>query len=172
LPGFHPRDLLIGVAGAAAVFFVLLLINGVVAGVPALQAEQRRRAQVNENWYAIDAYCKEHRENFYFEDAYSTVAFSRLIFDGTGCDYANYDILGGWMCGSPLYREKIGQYGIESVKWALLEQGQVYLIVSDQEVQEQGWEWIENFYAAQEIRVKIDKVDKIGENYGVYRVTE
>ncbi len=160
------------VAGAAAVFFVLLLINGVVAGVPALQAEQRRRAQVNENWYAIDAYCKEHRENFYFEDVYSTVAFSRLIFDGTGCDYANYDILGGWMCGSPLYREKIGQYGIESVKWALLEQGQVYLIVSDQEVQEQGWEWIENFYAAQEIRVKIDKVDKIGENYGVYRVAK
>ncbi len=160
------------VAGAAAVSFVLLLINGVVDGVPALLAEQRRRAQVNENWYAIDAYCKDRRENFYFEDVYSTVAFSRPIFDGTCCDYTNYDILGGWMCGSPLYRDKIGQYGIESVKRALLEQGQVYLIVSDQEVQEQGWEWIENFYAAQEIRVKIDKVDKIGENYGVYRVAE
>lgn len=160
------------VAGAVAVSFVLLLVKGAVDGVPALRAEQERRAYVNKEWYAIDAYCKAHRENFYFEDVYSTVAFSRLIFDGAGCGYANYDILGGWMCGSPLYHAKIAQYGIESAAQSLLEQEHVYLIVSDQEAQAQGWEWIENFYAAQKISVRIDKVDKIGENYGVYRVAE
>ena len=45
-------------------------------------------------------------------------------FDGVpDGGYANYDILGGWMCNSPLYYEKIGRYGIESAQQGLLEQG-------------------------------------------------
>ena len=71
-----------------------------------------------------------------FEDVYSTVSFSRRIFDSAGRGYANYDILGGWMCGSPLYYDKLRRYGITSVQEALIERGNVYLILANQEVKE------------------------------------
>ena len=152
------------------VAFGLITGSGVASGVSVLLEEQEGREMVNRNWYAIDAYCKEHDENFYFEDVYSTVAFSRRIFGGSDSGYANYDILGGWMWGSPLSYEKMGRYGIESASEALLERDNVYLIVSDQEAAGQGFGWIENYYGAQDIPVTVEKTDSVGEGYGVYRV--
>lgn len=160
------------IMAVAAGFLFLILVGGLGSGVSILQADQEQRASVNENWRAIDAYCKARQENFYFEDVYSTVAFSRKIFDDIDCGYANYDILGGWICNSPLYREKIGKYGIESVTRALLERDDVYLIVSDLEAETQGWEWIEDFYEAKGVKAVMEKVDSVGEGYGVYRVAK
>lgn len=148
---------------------VLIMGKGAVNGASALREEQERRELACRDWYAIDAYCKEHDENFYFEDVYSTVAFSRRIFDGSDSSYANYDILGGWMCRSPLYYEKIGRYGIGSASEALLEQDHGYLIVSDTEA-EQGFGWIEDYYDAQGIPVTVEKTDTVGERYAVYQV--
>ncbi len=159
-----------GIAWIMAVAFVLITGNGMMKGIPVLRAEQERRAQVNENWYAIDRYCREHDENFYFEDVYSTVGFSRRIFDVAGGGYANYDIMGGWMCGSPLYYDKIGRYGIGSVHEALLGQENVYLILSDQEAQERGVAWIVDFYAEQGVRVVVERTDTIGTGYASYRI--
>lgn len=153
-----------------AAAFVLITGNGMMKGIPVLRAEQEGRAKVNENWYAIDRYCREHDENFYFEDVYSTVGFSRRIFGVAGGGYANYDIMGGWMCGSPLYYDKIGRYGIESVHEALLGQENVYLILSDQEAQERGFAWIVDFYAEQGVAVVVERTDTIGTEYAAYRV--
>lgn len=158
------------IAGVMAAMFVLAAAGGVADGVPALRADQKQRGRVNRNWYAIDAYCKGHDGNFYFEDVYSTVAFSRRIFDGGGYEYANYDIMGGWMCGSPLYYDKIGHYGITSVQDALLTQDNVYLLMSDAEAVEQGFGWIVDYYGAQGIRVMVDKKDTVGDGYAVYQV--
>lgn len=157
-------------AGILAAGFVLAAGNGMTGGIPALREEQARRAAVNRDWYAIDAYCKAHGENFYFEDVYSTVSFSRKIFDVTGHDYANYDILGGWMCNSPLYYDKIKRYGIESVQKALLEQDNIFLILSDREAAEQGFGWITDHYAAQGIMAAVEKTDTIGTEYAVYKI--
>ncbi len=159
-----------GIALLMAAAFVLITGNGMMKGIPVLRAEQEGRAKVNENWYAIDRYCREHDENFYFEDVYSTVAFSRRIFGVAGGGYANYDIMGGWMCGSPLYYDKIGRYGIESVHEALLGQENVYLILSDQEAQERGFAWILDFYAEQGVAVVVERTDTIGTEYAAYRV--
>ena len=54
----------------------------------------------------------ENEDNFYFEDVYSTVAFSQKMFANVNNTFANYDILGGWMCKSPLYQAKLKQYHI------------------------------------------------------------
>ncbi len=87
-----------------------------------------------------------------------------------GNDYANYDIMGGWMCGSPLYYEKIRQYGIESAQEALLEQDNVYLIISDSEAEEQGFEWLEKCYDAGGVSAAVRKTDTIEDGYAVYQV--
>ena len=132
---------------------------------------REEREAVNRDWQAIDEYCRAHKENFYFEDVYSTVGFSRKIFDGVpDGGYANYDILGGWMCNSPLYYEKIGRYGIESAQQGLLEQDNVYWIMSDTEAAQQGFGWLTDYYDAQGITVTVEEADRIGEAYAVYRV--
>lgn len=159
-----------GIVLIMAVSFCLITGKGMIKGIPALRAQQELREQVNENWYAIDEYCRERDENFYFEDVYSTVSFSRRIFDSAGRGYANYDILGGWMCGSPLYYDKLRRYGITSVQEALIGQENVYLILADQEVKERGLAWIEDCYAAQGIEIVAEKTDRIGEGYAVYRI--
>ncbi|MDE7231496.1 MAG: hypothetical protein K2N37_00240, partial [Lachnospiraceae bacterium] len=83
----------------------------------------------------------------------------------------NYDIVGGWMCKSPLYREKLSAYGIETAEQALLRAG-VYFIMSDAEKSQRGLEWLREYYAEKGIDVEILEQDRIGENYRVYRVTE
>lgn len=154
-----------------AVVFFLIMGEGVLKNVPALREDQERRTKINEDWYAIDLYCRTHDGNFYFEDVYSTVSFSRKIFDDAGRGYANYDILGGWMCGSPLYYDKLRRQGIETVHEAFLDRDCAYLIMSDGQAAEEGFAWIEEFYEEKGIAVAVRKTDAIGEGYSVYQIT-
>lgn len=121
------------------------------------------------DWQAIDSYCRTHSESFYFEDVYSTVAFSGKLFAGGGKSPANYDIAGGWMCKSPLYREKLSHFGIETAQEALTGSG-VYFIMSDAEAKERGVDWLTDFYAERELDAEIEESDRINENFGVYRI--
>lgn len=155
--------------------FMVILITVMMAGRigPSIQrvtADQEVRAQVNQDWYAIDEYCREREDNFYFEDVYSTVSFSRKMFAGNVNTYANYDILGGWMSKSPLYREKLARYDMKEADMALLEQDNVYLIISDREAAEQGLDWITAHYASSGIDVSVQESDRVNENYGVYQI--
>ena len=151
--------------------FLMLAVGRLAVSLPAVQADQGRRETVNRDWYAIDSYCRAREEDFYFEDVYSTVAFSGKLFVEGDNTRANYDIAGGWMCKSPLYREKLAAYGIETAEQALLREG-VYFIMSDAEKSERGLEWLREYYAEKGIEVEMLEQDRVGENYRVYRVTE
>lgn len=154
------------------VLLVLLMAGSVVNSISKVKSDQEQREWVNASWNEIDTYCREHTENFYFEDVYSTVAFSQKMFGNTDNTYANYDIMGGWMCRSPLYRDKLYQYDIISGKEALLDQDNVYLIMSDTETLDRGFDWIIDFYRSQGVSVTVEEADKIGEFYSVYKVCE
>lgn len=160
----------VGVMRGIVVVFVWIMAMSVPGNIEDVQADQVRRTQVNKSWYAIDAYCRMHEENFYFEDVYSTVEFSHKMFGDTDNSYANYDILGGWMCKSPLYYEKLRHYGIDFAGEALLHRSDVYLIVSDAEMAERGIGWAKRYYEARGNAVMVDKVDKIDDYYSVYRI--
>lgn len=156
---------------------LILSFTGIMAGslagrVSKVREDQIYREQVNADWYAIDAYCREHPQNFYFEDVYSTVAFSQKIFGNADTGYANYDILGGWICKSPLYREKLRRSDIVSAGEAFIGKGHVYLIMSDTEVSDIGTGWITEYYGAQGVRVTVEETDRIGEHYFVYQIRE
>lgn len=161
-----------GVMRGLAVILVLLMSWELPDNVRDVRADQDRREKVNASWDAIDAYCKAHMENFYFEDVYSTVAFSHRMFGNVDNSYANYDIMGGWMCKSPLYYEKLGHYHITSAAQALVDRDDVYLIVSDVEVAENGLDWITEYYAAHGTAITTEVTDLVNENYLVYQVTE
>lgn len=161
-----------GMARGMAVLAGLILVGALTDSVPAVREDQRQRELVNQDRDAIDAYCRERKENFYFEDVYSTVAFSRRLFDGSDNSYANYDIMGGWMCKSPLYREKLRRSGIDNADEALCTQNNVYFIMSDAEKAERGLEWIAAYYAAHNIEVTVEQVETVGESgrYHVYSI--
>lgn len=159
-----------GVMRGMGILFALLMAGSVTDSISEEKDDQAEREWVNTDWYAIDAYCREHAENFYFEDVYSTVSFSQKIFGQDGHSYANYDIMGGWICKSPLYHEKLSRYHIVSAKEALLKQDNVYLIMSDSEAADRGFEWLTDFYGSQGVGVTVEETDKIGEYYSVYKV--
>lgn len=161
-----------GVLRGMWVVLVLFIAANIADSISDVKTDQTQREWVNESWYAIDAYCREHAENFYFEDVYSTVSFSQKIFANTDNSYANYDIIGGWMCKSPLYKDKLYQYNIISEKEALLGQDNVYLIMSDTEAIDRGFDWVIDLYRSQGISVTVEEFDKIGEYYSVYKVRE
>lgn len=161
-----------GMARGMAVLAGLILVGALTDSVPAVREDQMQRELVNQDRDAIDAYCRERKENFYFEDVYSTVAFSRRLFDGSDNSYANYDIMGGWMCKSPLYREKLRRSGIGNAGEALCTQDNVYFIISDAEKADRGLEWIAAYYAAHNIEVTVEQVETVGESgrYHVYSI--
>lgn len=154
--------------GTSAVL-LLLSVWGLWKGFPAVWADQARRQEINRDWEAIDAYCKAHPDNFYFEDVYSTVAFSGKLLERRDNALANYDIAGGWMCKSPLYREKLAAFGIETAADALAA-GKADFIMSDEEESLRGLLWIEIPYAEHDMAVYVGQYDRIGEKYGVYQV--
>lgn len=156
-------------AYAMASLFILLAAVSLMGSLTAVSADQRRREKNLRDWEAIDSYCAERGDNFYFEDVYSTVAFSGKLFAFRSGTCANYDIAGGWMCRSPLYREKLGRFGIASAGDALAGDGRVYFIMSDAEKEERGLDWLKAVYEESGREVEIMESDIINENYRVYQ---
>lgn len=148
---------------------MLLSMASLIKNIPVLQADQTRRQETNRDWEAIDAYCRAHPDTFYFEDVYSTVAFSGKLLECRDNAPANYDIAGGWMCKSPLYRKKLALFGIEEAADALAE-GKADFIMSDEEAEQRGTTWLVLSYVEKDLDVYVEEYGRIGENYGVYQV--
>ena len=131
----------------------------------------KAREEANRGEVAIAAYCKAHPENFYFEDVYSTVGFSQKIFQNDDNLIANYDIMGGWMCKSPLYREKLSKFGIKTMEEGLLLEPFVYFII-DIEDWDGNTDWMRAYYLEKGIMVNIEQVDSIDARFAIYQVVE
>lgn len=116
----------------------------------------------------IARYCKAHPDNFYFMDVYSTVSHSQKIFQDVDNSLANHDIMGGWLCKSPLYDEKLGKFSIKTMEEGLLRQDSVYFVAS----RDSDIGWLAAYYAGKGISVSVEEADRIGEAYMVYRINE
>lgn len=132
-------------------------------------SDMKAREEANRGELAIAAYCKSHPENFYFEDVYSTVSFSQKIFKNVDNTLTNYDIMGGWMCKSPLYREKLKQFGITTMEDGLLYEAFVYFII-DRESAGGNVDWLMTYYAQKGIEVSVEQEDSIDGRYIVCKV--
>ena len=83
---------------------------------------------------------------------------------------ANYDIMGGWACKSPLQRKKLAAFGIDNMEEALLAQDHVYY------VQEKGADtlWLIRYYMdhGKEITLTLEKEVAGFEIYSLQEETE
>lgn len=153
LTGLRP-DARLRRAGAAACFlFLLLLASGQFREIRTQNQEMSVR---NESVEKLKEYCMEHPENFYFNDV-TSLAFStwNVCLWRKEPYRMNYMSLGDWMSYSPVWKEKLEQNGISSVKEALYGQDSVYLICS----YDKGLEYLVSLYD----NVDCEEVDKISE---------
>lgn len=170
-----------------------VLAAGVLASLPfsigQVKAEQSRREQLLQGQKMWDAYAKAHPNNYYYLDVYSTVSFMEKMFKDVDNSQKNYDLLGGWVCHSPLQDEARKAYveiGLEentvleeesalqtekqSIAEALLLDNFYFVAASNQDVT-----FMEEFYKSQGKKILLELTDTVenGENpFMVYQVVE
>ena len=139
-------------AGVVACMFVLCYLAG--AQTAKFRGKNQELSRWNRNIESLKEYCMEHSDNFYFNDV-TSLAFTtynvRLWRDQPFV--MNYMSLGDWMSFSPIWKKKLEQEGIESVKEALYGRNNVYLICSF----DKGLEYLVSLYP----NVECTEVDDI-----------
>lgn len=139
-------------AGVVACMFVLCYLAG--AQTAKFRGKNQELSRWNQNIESLKEYCMEHSDNFYFNDV-TSLAFTtynvRLWRDQPFV--MNYMSLGDWMSFSPIWKKKLEQEGIESVKEALYGRNNVYLICSF----DKGLEYLISLYP----NVECTEVDDI-----------
>ena len=146
--------------------FGLLCLYHVPHSVRKVMADEESREISHVNCMKIAQYCRAYPDNFYFKDVYSTVGYSQKIFQDVDNSLANHDIMGGWLCKSPLYDEKLEKFGITTMEDGLLCQDNVYFITA----KDSDTGWLSAYYAGKGLAVSVEEVDSIEETYMVYRV--
>ena len=149
---------------------VIICLANLPHSINGVSADAKIREAANRGAETISQYCRSHSENFYFEDVYSTVSFSQKIFKNVDNSLTNYDIMGGWMCKTPLYKEKLRQFGIESTQDGLLNGDGVYFIADIDE--DSGTDWLTGYYSDKGYGVSLKQIDLIYDKYAVYQVIE
>ena len=112
----------------------------------------------------LKAFCAEHPENFYFNDV-TTMAFTTwdVKLWRNKIYTMNYMSLGDWMSFSPLWKEKLEQQGITSVREALYQWDNIYLICTF----DKGLEYLTSLYK----NVTCEEVDHTG-LFHIYKMEE
>lgn len=78
--------------------------------------------------YIIEQYCNSHKDNFYFLDVFSVVECKYTFDYDNKNEYENFVSLGDWFGNSPIYKKKLQIENIDSVRQAVLENENVYVI--------------------------------------------
>lgn len=146
--------------------FALLCAAYFPKNVENVRADMAAKSLAHQSHLEVERYCKAHPGNFYFLDVYSTVGFSQKVFQDVDNTVANYDMMGGWICKSPLYQEKLEWFGMTSMEEALLHDDTVFFIIGQGE---DAW-WLPAYYEEKGIAVDMRQVDSIAGTYEVWKV--
>lgn len=166
-------------AGYFVLFPVILTLTAMLAapeGIAAADREFHNREIANGVYEGMKEYGRLHEDCFYFQDVYSAVSYpiepfagtyySEKMFAGVHNGLANYDLMGGWLVKSPSQRKKLERFGISSMRWGLLYQGNVYMMAE----LEKGAEDIAAYFKEQGMDIKVELTDRISDIIGVYRI--
>ena len=155
----------------AAGVLALVAVISLPGGISKVKAEQSRREQILVNQNLWDGYAKANPENYYYLDVYSTVSFMEKIYEDVDNRQKNYDLLGGWICNSPLQEETRGKYTeSNTIAEALLTDNFYVVAEANSDIT-----FVEDFYKSKDIKVKLEIQDTIGEGenpFVVYKIEE
>lgn len=174
---------------AAAGGVAVAVLVSLPFGFGQVRAEQSRRDQLLQQQKLWDDYAKANPDNYYYLDVYSTVSFMEKMFKEVDNSRKNYDLLGGWVCHSPLQEEARKSYvEMDSEKKDILEESsvsqtenasiaEVLLLDNFYFVAESICDvtFIEEYYASQGKKVVLELEDTVGEGenpFLVYKVIE
>lgn len=118
------------------------------------------REETNRQWQQWKSYAKEHPQQFYYLDVYSTVAYSEKLFSDISPQYRNFDLLGGWCSKSPLAAQKRAAMGLESAQDGLLS-GKAFF-VTDATKPERTPEFLISWYREKGKEIALQKLDECG----------
>lgn len=162
----------------AGIVFFMIAISAMPTSMEQVKAEMCLRENANREIQALDKYCKNNPDNFYFIDVYSAVSdaqsveYSEKIFHDVDNSPANYDLMGGWVSKSPATDRKYHYFGILSMEKAILDSDNVYVIIK----KERSMDWIKDYYDKKlGIIVTISPIDSIcvdfKEIYTIYKIS-
>ena len=80
--------------------------------IRSLDLDTQAKAERNLPYQELYQYLRQQSDDFYFIDVYSSVGYTEKMFVDVDNSLANYDIMGGWACKSPLQRKKLAAFGI------------------------------------------------------------
>ena len=173
---------------AAGVLMICVLVS-LPFGFQRVKAEQSRRELKLITQQLWDDYAKSNPENYYYLDVYSTVSFMEKMFKEVDNSQKNYDLLGGWVCHSPLQKDarqkylreisdkgdislegdKAGQE-VRSISEALLTDNFYFVAEKSCDIS-----FVEEYYASLGKEVSLVLKDTVGEGenpFRVYRIVE
>lgn len=175
----------------AALFLGMAGIGALSYSLEKVAEESARRDYANKEIQALDAYCRKNVENFYLVDVYSAVSCSDCVMSAEAVEYSekafdqvdnsvsNYDLMGGWVCKSPLSDKKLRRFGlagddvknVSAMELGMIDNENVYVIIKT----DKDLNWLTEYY--REMRgktVQAEKEDSISVNgkavYAVYRI--
>ncbi|MCD7807187.1 MAG: hypothetical protein LUH19_07595 [Lachnospiraceae bacterium] len=140
--------------GIGTIYFTVVMVQEMTAFGETYQ----ETIEKNQSWEACKEYCRENPEQLYFLDVLSFSSFSESIFDPYRTQTQNYELAGGWFAKSPLYDEKLNNYGISGTIYEELESGGVIYYICEFG---KGADWIADFFADYDVDVDIQRVDGI-----------
>lgn len=148
--GKHLRLVTGIVLTACAVSFLPAVWKNTAAG-------QRERADKNQDYAALQEYCRNNSDNYYLVDVYSTTVFSEKMFDNVDNSMKNYDIIGGWASKSPVNQAALAVYGIQDTEKALLENTNLYFLSDSRNMDG----WLEAYYQSRGIKIQALPIKKL-----------
>ena len=173
LIGEEVRDRRKEAVGVYAMLTVLFLAAAALQ-VRSVAGEQEARLSKNAPYEAFLSYCREHPENVYFTDVYSTVDFSDRLFE-VGDEPSNYTLMGGWAARSPLEAEKLRNLGLftqsDSSEGQGLDEillGNANVFVAAEADADPGW--LLAYYSEKGMQAELKEEDRIGNDWIIYSV--
>lgn len=132
-----------------------------------LMTKNQREADYQDQ-YIIEKYCNDHSENFYFLDVFSVVE-CKYVFDFNNSNtYENFLSLGDWFGNSPLYNNKLKVEKIDSVRKAVLEDENVFVIG----IKGKDMNFISDITDKNVVIKEVDFLDGGMDDYVVYSVSQ
>ena len=136
-----------------------------------VKRDRDARALANRPYSELMTYCADNPDAFVFVDVYSSVDFSEPVYDdfytvgdGKAC---NWELLGGWICNSPLYRDKLEKFGMDNAFEGLLQDNVLLAAERESDVS-----WLEAYYQSRGRNVTLKKTGKISDYWYIYKAEE
>lgn len=141
-----------------------------------IRAETAAREETNDHYNQLYAYFAQNPNSYYLIDVYTSLyyhegletspcTYSQRIFTPRAKSVPNFDLLGGWLCKSPLSDHKIMDLGYASMKDALM--GENVFLVQDSAT---DISWLTDYYAAIHMRITVEKYTEIAGVFSIYQI--